>query len=216
MSRSWSIRVAGLSGAVRDRVAGDVLQALSGFLDPLTGGPAGLGWPFGRDVAEATAPRRRLRDRRRLRRELEMSARDPAALNRWLRQRRRRADDAGRVRPPSGGGALMAATVQSDYVWRGQLVGPAEPSSSRPHRPGGSGGVHSPPAHQRRARHVGNRARLRDRHRRAARKRHRRARPGIRPARTRGGVRPVDRRPTSAAPRGRGGTLGRPRPAGRA
>jgi hypothetical protein len=27
-----------------------VEQALAGFLHPLTGGPEGVGWPFGRDV----------------------------------------------------------------------------------------------------------------------------------------------------------------------
>jgi hypothetical protein len=32
------------------RVRDDVRAALSRFLDPLTGGPAGRGWPFGRDV----------------------------------------------------------------------------------------------------------------------------------------------------------------------
>jgi len=31
-------------------VQGDVAGALDAFLDPLQGGPAGLGWPFGRDV----------------------------------------------------------------------------------------------------------------------------------------------------------------------
>src|SRR5262249_33202686 len=34
------------TGAVHDRVLGQ----LQGFLDPLTGGPAQDGWPFGRDV----------------------------------------------------------------------------------------------------------------------------------------------------------------------
>ena len=32
------------------RVRDDILTALDAFLDPLTGGPAGLGWPFGRSV----------------------------------------------------------------------------------------------------------------------------------------------------------------------
>jgi predicted phage baseplate assembly protein len=33
-----------------DQVHDDVLRALYGFLDPLTGGPDGTGWPFGRSV----------------------------------------------------------------------------------------------------------------------------------------------------------------------
>jgi predicted phage baseplate assembly protein len=33
-----------------DEVHDDVLRALYGFLDPLTGGPDGTGWPFGRSV----------------------------------------------------------------------------------------------------------------------------------------------------------------------
>ncbi len=32
------------------RVTRDGLSALAGYLDPVTGGPAGRGWPFGRDV----------------------------------------------------------------------------------------------------------------------------------------------------------------------
>jgi hypothetical protein len=32
------------------RVGDEVRAALNRFLDPLLGGPAGLGWPFGRDV----------------------------------------------------------------------------------------------------------------------------------------------------------------------
>lgn len=32
------------------RLQREVLSALAAFLDPLAGGPAGLGWPFGRDV----------------------------------------------------------------------------------------------------------------------------------------------------------------------
>jgi predicted phage baseplate assembly protein len=37
-------------GAEPARVGQDVVQALRTFLDPLEGGSAGLGWPFGRDV----------------------------------------------------------------------------------------------------------------------------------------------------------------------
>jgi len=33
-----------------DQVHDDVLRALYGLLDPLTGGPDGTGWPFGRSV----------------------------------------------------------------------------------------------------------------------------------------------------------------------
>jgi hypothetical protein len=34
-------------------VQGDVSAALAAYLDPLSGGPAGRGWPFGRDVYRA-------------------------------------------------------------------------------------------------------------------------------------------------------------------
>ncbi len=37
-------------GTDPDRLSADVRAALDGFLDPLTGGPAARGWPFGRDV----------------------------------------------------------------------------------------------------------------------------------------------------------------------
>lgn len=37
-------------GADPERVHADVVRALDRFLDPLVGGPAGRGWPFGRDV----------------------------------------------------------------------------------------------------------------------------------------------------------------------
>ena len=37
-------------GAVAERVRQDVVAALDASLDPLTGGPSWLGWPFGRDV----------------------------------------------------------------------------------------------------------------------------------------------------------------------
>ena len=40
-------------GADPDRVRSSVLTRLQTFLDPLIGGPAGLGWPFGRDVYRA-------------------------------------------------------------------------------------------------------------------------------------------------------------------
>lgn len=39
-----------LPSADRTRVAADLQAAIAAFLDPLTGGPAGRGWPFGRDV----------------------------------------------------------------------------------------------------------------------------------------------------------------------
>lgn len=39
-----------LSGADPVRVEAEVITALATFLDPLVGGPAGCGWPFGRDV----------------------------------------------------------------------------------------------------------------------------------------------------------------------
>ena len=38
------------AGARAERVRDDVTAALTAFLDPLQGGPAGRGWPFGRDV----------------------------------------------------------------------------------------------------------------------------------------------------------------------
>lgn len=40
-------------GADIDRVQADIFSALNTFLDPLQGGPAGRGWPFGRDVYRA-------------------------------------------------------------------------------------------------------------------------------------------------------------------
>ena len=43
-------RVQACVGVDPDRVRRDVLQAIEVFLDPLVGGPAGRGWPFGRDV----------------------------------------------------------------------------------------------------------------------------------------------------------------------
>ena len=39
-----------LRGADPAAVAAAALDALRGFIDPLRGGPAGRGWPFGRDV----------------------------------------------------------------------------------------------------------------------------------------------------------------------
>ena len=43
-------RVRAATGADPERVRDDVVAALVRFLDPLRGGPAGRGWPFGRDV----------------------------------------------------------------------------------------------------------------------------------------------------------------------
>jgi predicted phage baseplate assembly protein len=40
-------------GSRRDRVHEQVIAALDRFLDPLSGGPDGRGWPFGRDVYRA-------------------------------------------------------------------------------------------------------------------------------------------------------------------
>jgi hypothetical protein len=42
--------VRALPSADPARVRQDVVRALDAFLDPLAGGPAGRGWPFGRDV----------------------------------------------------------------------------------------------------------------------------------------------------------------------
>jgi hypothetical protein len=42
--------VAVRSGADRSAVLVRILDGLNQFLDPLTGGPDGRGWPFGRDV----------------------------------------------------------------------------------------------------------------------------------------------------------------------
>jgi predicted phage baseplate assembly protein len=39
-----------LPAASKSAVQQDVVAALNGFFDPLKGGPAGTGWPFGRDV----------------------------------------------------------------------------------------------------------------------------------------------------------------------
>jgi hypothetical protein len=39
--------------AGRERVAAEIVAALDSFLDPLSGGPDSLGWPFGRDVYRA-------------------------------------------------------------------------------------------------------------------------------------------------------------------
>ena len=47
---SVSATVQALRGADATRVASDIRDALAQFFDPLTGGPAGRGWPFGRDV----------------------------------------------------------------------------------------------------------------------------------------------------------------------
>lgn len=42
-----------LTGSDPERVRGDALATLRRYLDPLAGGPAGRGWPFGRDVHRA-------------------------------------------------------------------------------------------------------------------------------------------------------------------
>jgi hypothetical protein len=42
--------VTALTGANASTVQSSVLTALDDFLNPLTGGPAKLGWPFGRSV----------------------------------------------------------------------------------------------------------------------------------------------------------------------
>jgi hypothetical protein len=42
--------VRGHLGVDRQALAGRVTAALDAFFDPLTGGPDGSGWPFGRDV----------------------------------------------------------------------------------------------------------------------------------------------------------------------
>ena len=42
--------VQALTGASSSSVASSIQTALDGFLNPTTGGPAGLGWPFGRNV----------------------------------------------------------------------------------------------------------------------------------------------------------------------
>jgi hypothetical protein len=42
--------IATRTGSRADRVVEDVVAALNAFLNPLRGGPAGRGWPFGRDV----------------------------------------------------------------------------------------------------------------------------------------------------------------------
>jgi hypothetical protein len=45
--------VQALTGASATTVQSGILTALANFLNPLTGGPAGLGWPFGRSVYNA-------------------------------------------------------------------------------------------------------------------------------------------------------------------
>ena len=47
---SVTAAVTAVTGADPARVHADVVDALTTFLDPLIGGPAGRGWPFGRDV----------------------------------------------------------------------------------------------------------------------------------------------------------------------
>jgi hypothetical protein len=48
-----SATVQALTGASAVAVASAIQAALDGFLNPTTGGPAGLGWPFGRNVFNA-------------------------------------------------------------------------------------------------------------------------------------------------------------------
>jgi predicted phage baseplate assembly protein len=43
-------QVAALAGASKSAVEQRIVTALNAFFDPLTGGPEGTGWPFGRDV----------------------------------------------------------------------------------------------------------------------------------------------------------------------
>jgi predicted phage baseplate assembly protein len=50
LSVSVTASVRGITGADLGRVQADVVAALTIFLDPLRGGTAGRGWPFGRDV----------------------------------------------------------------------------------------------------------------------------------------------------------------------
>jgi len=50
LSARVTARVRALAGADPERVKTDVVGALASFLDPLGGGPARRGWPFGRDV----------------------------------------------------------------------------------------------------------------------------------------------------------------------
>lgn len=47
---SITAQVQALAGANPATVQSAVVAALTAFIDPLAGGPAGLGWPFGRDV----------------------------------------------------------------------------------------------------------------------------------------------------------------------
>ena len=47
---SVTATVQALPGADPKRLGVDIRAALSTFLDPIVGGPSGLGWPFGRDV----------------------------------------------------------------------------------------------------------------------------------------------------------------------
>ena len=47
---SVTATVQALPGADAVRLAADIRVALVTFLDPIVGGPARLGWPFGRDV----------------------------------------------------------------------------------------------------------------------------------------------------------------------
>jgi hypothetical protein len=53
VSVSVTARVRARRGNAPANVQAAVAQALRRFLDPLKGGPDGLGWPFGRDVFRA-------------------------------------------------------------------------------------------------------------------------------------------------------------------
>ena len=50
---SMSVAVLASEGVDRTRLSREVDRAVRRFLDPLVGGPAGRGWPFGRDVYRA-------------------------------------------------------------------------------------------------------------------------------------------------------------------
>ena len=50
---SVAATVLAADGVDRARLTTDVELAVRRFLDPLVGGPAGRGWPFGRDVYRA-------------------------------------------------------------------------------------------------------------------------------------------------------------------
>jgi hypothetical protein len=47
------VQVKALPGASKSGVQQRIVDAINAFFDPLTGGPDGAGWPFGRDVYQA-------------------------------------------------------------------------------------------------------------------------------------------------------------------